>query len=1653
MLGVATLCGLAAVVAPSMVSAAPREYLTQITGFSRPEAVAVTADDEVWVSDVDTGLITKFGPFPSHPTVDVQNGGGIWGGSYQVRSVAENPANDFLYAGNDTEDGAVCGGRPLAVFDNFGDLYHTIVPGGCQMWIAFDTDPEHDNYGNYYLYTGQGPSVIRKYDGYGNPVPFTGSAPYINGNEITGTPKGTFPSGAAGSFSPDFAGIAVDPEGDFWIIDTASREIDEFDESGVLLSRITANSAGVPPNSTPAGSPPFGQFPGLAGLAIDPTNGDILVSDRAGLVVDEFTPQGKFIGQLTGADTPAGSFGYECKSIFGTPSCRTRVTGIAVNSEGYVYVTDGFNQVIDVFAPRSIQPTVEYKSDSNPTETSATLNATVDPNGGGDITFCEFEWGANFNEYKIGKAPCAPDPSGGHFTVPTDVHADVSGLSPETTYHYRLAVSNANGTRIGPDQTFMPHKVLGLRADPATEVTSNSATLNASFVGNGSPTNYWFEYGPTANYGTKAPLPAPPGGSAGSPPGPARTSVQVSLSGLSPVKRYHYRIVAQNGSTSKSLDQSFRTTPLLPQSKGFVTDVHSSQIVLNADINPGGADTVYKFEVGTEKCSLVPNPCSEPYPPAHIGSDLKFHTVSRDLRDLEAGTTYHYRVVTTNSMGTSYGPDRTFSTFPFTAELKDPCENALARQQTEAALLSDCRAYELVSSPHAGGYDVESTLVPGQTPFGGYPLAEGRALYGVHNGAIPGVPGDPTNRGVDPYLATRGDDGWNTSYVGIPANNPSATAPFASTLAEADPALDTFVFGGPDICSPCFPDGSTGMPLHLPGGSLEQGMKGSIAQPGAAADGLVRKHFSADGSHFVFNSSSQFEPDGYNGTGDVSVYDRNLDTGVTQVVSKTPAGANLTCLQGAGACHGPGNDAGISGLDISEDGSRIVIGQKVSTDLEGNDHNHLYMHIGSSPNTVDLTPGTTTGALYAGMSSDGTKVFYSTMDQLAAADTDTSADIYEAQVLGLAPVTPQLVSVGSGGPSNDDTCSPPGAPASWNSAAGGGKCGAVAFAGGGGVAADDGTIYFLSPELLDSAAEADGEADQPNLYVARPGEAPSFVATIDSSAGKPGPQPPSHPRVPGSFVSGLEGPESLAVDQSNGDIYVAERASESVSRYTSAGAPHNFTAGPNAGSNELTGQYLGFGGEGEIAVDNAPGSPLSGSLYIASAIGVRVFDDTGEQLGELSGFGESCGVAVDQSNGTVYVGDYPNHVWRFEPISGATPVENANYVKTGITTEELALCPVGTDSAGHVFAMGYGGGPLKAYEESQFEAAAPAVAGTAVDVSPANRVYTDPSNDDLYVDTGEKIVWMNAAREVIGEIGANELAFSQGVAVNATTKHVYVSTEGEVIEFGYEEAPYAPIDNPAVVNAVQQTGTHSYGDFQVTPSGDYAAFTTRQPLDPNFENFGHSEVYRYDATAPTLECASCPPSNALATGDANLAKDGLSLTDDGRMFFESDEPLVLRDGNERKDVYAWGVEGTGNCESENPNLFPTGRCVSLISTGTSPFDSSLLSASADGIDVFFFTHDTLAHEDENGPVTKLYDARTGGGFFHVPPPALCAASDECHGPGTQAAAPPPIGTIGATPGNHRDERCRKGFVKKRGKCVRKKKRKRKHTRHKRSNRR
>ncbi len=135
---------------------------------------------------------------------------------------------------------------------------------------------------------------------------------------------------------------------------------------------------------------------------------------------------------------------------------------------------------------------------------------------------------------------------------------------------------------------------------------------------------------------------------------------------------------------------------------------------MNATINPESGFTSVQIEYGLTSGygNLAPEP------PIELVSNTQVKDVRFQVGGLEPGTNYHYRVVATNLAGvTKSSSDLTFRTFDFSPVLEDPCPNALARQQTGAALLLDCRGYELVSAANAGGYNVESDLIPGQEPF------------------------------------------------------------------------------------------------------------------------------------------------------------------------------------------------------------------------------------------------------------------------------------------------------------------------------------------------------------------------------------------------------------------------------------------------------------------------------------------------------------------------------------------------------------------------------------------------------------------------------------------------------------------------------------------------------------------------------------------------------------------------------------------------------------------------------------------------------------------------------------------------------------------------------------------------------------------------
>ncbi len=89
----------------------------------------------------------------------------------------------------------------------------------------------------------------------------------------------------------------------------------------------------------------------------------------------------------------------------------------------------------------------------------------------------------------------------------------------------------------------------------ASGVGANEAKLEGTVNPNGSPTSYYFEYGPTTSYGSKAPASAAEAGY-----GTAAVAVSQALSGLSPSTTYHYRLVATGPEgTATGQDKTFAT--------------------------------------------------------------------------------------------------------------------------------------------------------------------------------------------------------------------------------------------------------------------------------------------------------------------------------------------------------------------------------------------------------------------------------------------------------------------------------------------------------------------------------------------------------------------------------------------------------------------------------------------------------------------------------------------------------------------------------------------------------------------------------------------------------------------------------------------------------------------------------------------------------------------------------------------------------------------------------------------------------------------------------------------------------------------------------------------------------------------------------------
>jgi uncharacterized delta-60 repeat protein len=202
--------------------------------------------------------------------------------------------------------------------------------------------------------------------------------------------------------------------------------------------------------------------------------------------------------------------------------------------------------------PSTAAPTVTTGGASGVGETSALVSGAVNP--GGLQTSYRFEYGIS---QQYGRSSASGMLGAG--TASVGVSAQLTGLQPGTTYHYRLVASNGDGTVDGADGTFKttPARPPTATSGRASAVGEVSARLSGTIDTGGLQTSYRFQYGKKSSYGsgTKSTTLAANAGT---------TGVAVTLRNLRPGTVYHYRLVASNADGgSDGADRTFKTAPRL----------------------------------------------------------------------------------------------------------------------------------------------------------------------------------------------------------------------------------------------------------------------------------------------------------------------------------------------------------------------------------------------------------------------------------------------------------------------------------------------------------------------------------------------------------------------------------------------------------------------------------------------------------------------------------------------------------------------------------------------------------------------------------------------------------------------------------------------------------------------------------------------------------------------------------------------------------------------------------------------------------------------------------------------------------------------------------------------------------------------------------
>jgi hypothetical protein len=251
------------------------------------------------------------------------------------------------------------------------------------------------------------------------------------------------------------------------------------------------------------------------------------------------------------------------------------------------------------------------------------------------------------------------------------------------------------------------------------------------------------------------------------------------------------------------------------------------------------------------------------------------------------------------------------------------------------------------------------------------------------------------------------------------------------------------------------------------------------------------------------------------------------------------------------------------------------------------------------------------------------------------------------------------------------------------------------------------------------------------------------------------------------------------------------------------------------------------------------------------------------------------------------------------------------------------------------------------------------------------------------------------------------------LSINGSGDRIYFEATANLAAGASTAGPKLYVWSPGgtkFIAALDPSEFSSPGSWSTSSSGRFLAFSSFAPVT-GYDGRGPScaqapdgrcgQVFVYDDHAQSIRCASCDPAGLPANSTVGGVDSTISgyyaraVTDDGRVFFNSDARLVAGDTNGRADVYEW--DGSG---------------PRLISTGKSSSDSVFADSSVDGSTAFFSTAEALVSQDVDTNV-DLYAARVDGGLGaqnKVPVPEVPCREDGCQG---RPSSPPGSVVVGS----------------------------------------